>query len=438
MSFSVLIVDDELKICCTLRDILKRHGFDALYCTDPLQVVPTLRSESPDLLLVDVKMPGLDGIDVLRSVRAEDADLPVIMISGHATVESVVVAMKYGAVDFYTKPIDNARLIAEIERLASVKNRPRSAAAGPRIVTQNPGMLKAIELARKAAPTNAAVIITGESGTGKELIADLIHRYSARGDRPFIKINCAAIPEDLLESEMFGHERGAFTDAKSQKQGMFELARNGTIFLDEIGDMSPKTQAKMLRVLQDGSFTRVGGSRTLQAGCRIVTATNQNLQSLIEKGVFREDLYYRLSVVTLRLPPLRDRPEDIPLLSDHFLQEFNRTYGKNIRALSAPVSALFLRHDWPGNVRELRNLVERAVIFCESDLIDVPAIPEQYQVIADVRAEPPLDERYQTRGRELVLEALQRSGGVKQKAASLLKIDRKTLYRKMKRYHIGW
>ena len=436
MGFNVLIVDDELKVCCTLRDILKRHGFDALYCTDPLQVVPTLKSESPDLLLVDVKMPGRDGIDVLRSVRAEGADLPVIMISGHATVESAVVAMKYGAVDFYTKPIDNSRLISEIERLASIKNRPRSAAAA-RIVTQNPAMLKVIELARKAAPTNAAVIITGESGTGKELIADLIHRYSARGDRPFVKINCAAIPEDLLESEMFGHERGAFTDAKFQKPGMFELARNGTIFLDEIGDMSPKTQAKMLRVLQDGSFTRVGGSRTLQAGCRIVTATNRNLQGLIEKGVFREDLYYRLSVVTLRLPPLRDRREDIPLLSDHFLQEFNRTYGKSIQALSAPVSDLFLRHDWPGNVRELRNLIERAVIFCESDCIDVPAIPEQYQVIAEVRAEPPLDERYQDRGRELILEALQRSGGVKQKAATLLKIDRKTLYRKMKRYHIG-
>jgi len=298
-------------------------------------------------------------------------------------------------------------------------------------------MLKVIELARKAAPTNAAVIITGESGTGKELIADLLHRYSARGDRPFIKINCAAIPEDLLESEMFGHERGAFTDAKFQKPGMFELARNGTIFLDEIGDMSPKTQAKMLRVLQDGSFTRVGGSRTLQAGCRIVTATNRNLQSLIEKGMFREDLYYRLSVVTLRLLPLRDRREDIPLLSDHFLEEFNRIYGKSILSFSVPVSALFLRHDWPGNVRELRNLVERAVIFCESDLIDASAIPEQYQAIADAGAEPALDERYQARGRELILEALQQSDGVKQKAASLLRIDRKTLYRKMKRYHIG-
>jgi DNA-binding NtrC family response regulator len=382
-------------------------------------------------------MPVQEGIDVLRSVRAEDADLPVIMISGHASVESVVDAMKYGAVDYYTKPIDNSRLISEIDRLASVKNRPRLAAAGPRIVTQSPAMLKVIELARKAAPTNAAVIITGESGTGKELIADLIHRCSARADQPFIKINCAAIPEDLLESEMFGHERGAFTDAKFQKQGMFELARKGTIFLDEIGDMSPKTQAKMLRVLQDGSFTRVGGSRTLQAGCRILTATNKNLQSLIEKGVFREDLYYRLSVVTLRLPPLRDRREDIPLLTDYFLQEFTRTYCKRIRTLSAQVSALFFRHDWPGNVRELRNLIERAVIFCEGDLIDVPAIPEQYQVVAEVRAERPLEERYQTRGRELILEALQRSGGVKQKAASLLKIDRKTLYRKMKRYHIG-
>lgn len=436
MSFNVLIVDDEPKVCLTLRDILNRHGFKARYCTNPLQVIPALRSEPTDLLLVDVKMPVVEGIDVLRSVRAEETNLPVIMISGHATVEYVVDAMKYGAVNFYTKPIDNSRLISEIDRLASVKDRQR-VANGPRIVTQNPAMLKVIELARKAAPTNAAVIITGESGTGKELIADLIHRYSARGDRPFIKINCAAIPEDLLESEMFGHERGAFTDAKFQKQGMFELAGNGTIFLDEIGDMSPRTQAKMLRVLQDGSFTRVGGSRTLQAGCRIVTATNKDLQDLLEKGVFREDLYYRLSVVTLRLPPLKDRREDIPFLTDHFLQEFNRTYDKRISAPSTQVSDLFLRHDWPGNVRELRNIVERAVIFCESDLIDMQAIPEQYQLLAERGAEQPLDERYKMSGRDLILEALQRSGGIKQKAASLLKIDRKTLYRKMKQFHIG-
>jgi DNA-binding NtrC family response regulator len=436
MSFTVLIVDDEEKICWTLRDILRKHGFDARYCTDPRDVVPALRSEPADLLLVDVKMPGHDGIDVLRSVRAEDADLPVIMISGHATVESVVEAMKYGAVNFYTKPIDNMRLISEISRLAGVRERQKPPVEGSRIVTQDPATLKVVELAKKAAPTNATVIVTGESGTGKELIADLLHRYSARGERPFIKVNCAAIPEDLLESEMFGHERGAFTDAKFQKQGMFELAQDGTIFLDEIGDMSQKTQAKMLRVLQDGSFTRVGGSRTLQAGCRILTATNKDLQALIEKGLFREDLYYRLSVVTLRLPPLRDRRADIPMLTEHFIREFNTTYGKRIQAVSARVSSFFLRHDWPGNVRELRNLIERAVIFCEQDVIDLPAVPEQYQAMEDMHGEPPLDERYHTSAREVILEALQRSGGVKQKAASLLKIDRKTLYRKLKQYHI--
>jgi DNA-binding NtrC family response regulator len=358
------------------------------------------------------------------------------MISGHATVDSAVNAMKYGALNFYTKPIDNRKLISEIDRLAGMKDLQKPKLAGARIVTQDPAMLKVIELAKKAAPTNASVIITGESGTGKELVADLIHRHCTRDERPFIKVNCAAIPEDLLESEMFGHERGAFTDAKFQKQGVFERASDGTIFLDEIGDMSQKTQAKMLRVLQDGSFTRVGGSVTLKAGGRIVTATNKTLQLLIDRGLFREDLYYRLSVITLHLPPLRERRGDILLLADHFLKEFNAKYGKPIRTFSEQVRSLFLRHDWPGNVRELRNLVERAVIFCEEDRIDTSLIPEQYQAMRDAEHDQSLDERYKTSARDIILEALRRCGGVKQKAAALLKIDRKTLYRKMKRYNI--
>lgn len=437
MSFTVLIVDDEPKICLTLRDILKREGYDARFCMDPRHVVPALRSAPPDLLLIDVKMPGQDGIDLLRAVRAENPDIPVIMISGHATVDSVVTAMKYGALNFYAKPIDNRKLIVEIEKLAGTKGVQKPAAGGARIVTQDPAMLKVIELAKKAAPTNAAVIITGESGTGKELVADLIYKHSAREKRPFIKINCAAIPEDLLESEMFGHEKGAFTDATFQKQGMFERAGDGTIFLDEIADMSQKTQAKMLRVLQDGSYTRVGGSLALTAGCRIVTATNKILQHLIGRGLFREDLYYRLSVVTLHLPPLRDRRQDILLLADHFLHDFNERYGKRIQGLSEQVRSLLLRHDWPGNVRELKNLIERAVIFCEEEVIESSVIPEQYQAVNETDGETPLDMRYQTSARDVILEALRRSGGIKRKAAGMLNIDRKTLYRKMKQYKIG-
>ncbi len=435
MGFTVLIVDDEPKICLTLRDILKKAGFDALFCTDPLSAVPMLRSAPVDLLLIDVKMPGKDGIDLLKSVRAEKGDIPVIMISGHATVESIVVAMKYGALNFYAKPIDNRKLIAEISRLAETKGARVPVAETP-IVTRDPVMLKTIELAKKAAPTDAAVILTGESGTGKELVADLIHKSSTRNGRPFIKINCAAIPEDLLESEMFGHERGAFTDAKLLKQGTFERAADGTIFLDEIGDMSLKLQAKMLRVLQDGSFTRIGGSVTLRARCRLITATNKNLQSLIENGMFREDLYYRLSVITLHLPPLRERRQDILHLADVFLKEFGAKYGKNIAAFSEEVSALLLRHDWPGNVRELKNFVERAVIFCDGARIESSVIPEQYKAVGEAAAGPSLHERYHKSGRDVILEALHASRGVKQKAAELLKIDRKTLYRKMKEYDI--
>jgi two-component system response regulator HydG len=404
---------------------------------DPRHVIPALRSAPPDLLLIDVKMPGQDGIDLLRSVRARNPDIPVIMISGHATVDSVVTAMKYGALNFYAKPIDNRKLIAEIDRLSHTKGAQKPPVGEAQIMTQDPAMLKVIELAKKAAPTNAAVIVTGESGTGKELLADVIHKHSPREKRPYIKINCAAIPEDLLESEMFGHEKGAFTDATFQKQGMFERADDGTIFLDEIADMSQKTQAKMLRVLQDGSYTRVGGSIALSAGCRIVTATNRDLRQLIDRGLFREDLYYRLSVVTLHLPSLRDRGQDVLLLADHFLREFNVRYGKRIQGLSAQVRSLLFRHDWPGNVRELRNLIERAVIFCEEELIESSVLPEQYQALNQTNGEPTLDMRYQTSARDVILEALRRSGGVKRKAAVMLKIDRKTLYRKMKQYNIG-
>jgi DNA-binding NtrC family response regulator len=437
MPFTVLIVDDELKICLTLSEILRKKDYRALYCTDPRQVIPVMKNDAVDLLLVDVKMPDQNGIDLLRALKLEMSGVPVIMISGHATVDTVVVAMKYGALNFYTKPIDNRRLIDEIAQIAAAKRRATTAEASPTIVTRHPGMLRLLEFARKAAPTDATVTITGESGTGKELIADLLHQHSPRRHSPLIKINCAALPETLLESEMFGHEKGAFTDARSLKQGKFELAGEGSIFLDEIGDMSLRIQAKMLRVLQDKCFTRVGGSTVLKAGCRIIAATNKKLQELIEKGLLREDLYYRLSVITLQLPALRDRKEDIPLLAEHFLQEFNHLYGKRIVSISGDVFSLLEKHDWPGNVRELKNFMERAVIFCEGQRIEPAVIPEQYRLLGSGRQEAPLDIRYQTSAREIIIEALQKSRGVKQKAAKLLNIDRKTLYRKMKKYKIG-
>jgi DNA-binding NtrC family response regulator len=436
MPFTVLIVDDELKICLTLSEILRKKGYRTLYCTDPQEVIPAVKGSAVDLLLVDVKMPEQDGIDLLRALKMEMSGLPVIMISGHATVDRVVVAMKYGALNFYTKPINNKKLIEEIAQIEAAKRRRVLSDSAPTIVTRHPAVLRILEFAKKAAPTDAAVTITGESGTGKELIADLLHQYSPRRNSPFIKINCAAIPEALLESEMFGHEKGAFTDARSLKRGQFELAGEGSIFLDEIGDMSLQIQAKMLRVLQDKCFTRVGGSTALKADCRIIAATNKKLQELIAKGLLREDLYYRLSVITLQLPPLRERKEDIPLLAEHFLQEFNHLYGKRIGSISGEVCSLLERHDWPGNVRELKNFMERAVIFCEGRRIEPAVIPEQYRILGSGRQETPLNIRYQTSAREIIVEALEKSRGVKQKAAELLNIDRKTLYRKMKKYKI--
>ena len=436
MAFTILIVDDELKICLTLSEILQKRGYQALYCTNPLEVIPAIRSNTVDLLLIDVKMPGLDGVYLLRSIKAEMSALPVIMISGHATVDTVVVAMKYGALNFYTKPINNQKLIDEIGQIAATERTKIPPDSSPKIATLHPAMLRLLEFAMKAAPTDASVTITGESGTGKELIADFLHQNSPRKNSPFIKINCAAIPDTLLESEMFGHEKGAFTDAKSLKQGKFELAGDGSIFLDEIGDMNLNLQAKMLRVLQDKHFSRIGGSKALRADCRIIAATNKKLQELISKGLLREDLYYRLSVITLEIPPLRERREDILLLAEHFLAEFNRRYSKKIDSISPEVRSLLLKHNWPGNVRELKNFMERAVIFCEGERIELSVIPEQYRLLLQGLDEAPLDVRYQASSREIILEALERGQGIKQKAAELLKIDRKTLYRKMKKYKI--
>ncbi len=438
MSFTILIVDDEIKICLTLSEILQKKNYNALYCTNPMEVIPFIKSKNVDLLLVDVKMPELNGINLLKTIKGKINNIPIIMISGYATVDNIVNSMKYGALNFLTKPINNQKLIKEIEQIANSKKQKVNILSNTKIITQNLKLLEIINLTGKVAQTNASVIITGESGTGKELIADLIHQQSQRKDKPFIKINCAAVPETLLESELFGHERGAFTDAKSLKPGQFELAQDGSIFLDEIGDMNLKIQAKMLRVLQEKKFTRIGGSKVLEANFRIIAATNKDLQALIKQGLFREDLYYRLSVITLHLPPLRERREDITYLANHFLNDFNKMYNKNVTTIPEDVNNLLYKHTWPGNIRELKNLMERVVIFSEESTINLSVIPEQYKSLTVNADEDNLDIRYKSSTKEIILEALQKSKGIKQKAAELLKIDRKTLYRQMKKYNIDY
>lgn len=436
MAYKILIIDDEPEVCLSLKELLEDRGFSADYVTDPEEVEDRLREELFNLVLLDIRMPKLGGIDLLKLIKTVSPELPVIVISGHATVDIAVRAMKYGAVNLYTKPIDFKTLLSEINTVLSSRPKHRNNTHPEKIITQSWEMKKLIELVHKAAPTNASVLITGESGTGKELIANTLHMLSERKDKPYIRINCAAIPETLLESEIFGYEKGAFTDAKEQKKGLFEAADAGTLFLDEIGDMSLNTQAKMLRILQEKQFSRLGGTETINTDCRIITATNKEISSCIEGGTFREDLYYRLSVIHLHLPPLRKRREDILPLAGYFLAQYSAMYGKKIRTISPQVQEIILRHNWPGNIRELKNFIERSVIFSTGNEIDCSIIPEQYRFVGQETCEPDIAKQYQNTGREVIIEALKRSNWVKKDAAELLKINRKTLYNKMKKFNI--
>lgn len=434
--YRILIVDDEVEMCLSLSEYLSSKGYAARYATDPREVSALLESAPVNLMLMDIKMPEVGGIDLLKVIKKADPDVAVIMITGYPTVENTVRAMKYGALNVYTKPLNLPELLREIHELAAQavsKPRGKLAESSP-IVTQDTEMRELLDIIQKAALTDAPVLLTGESGTGKELAANAFHARSPRARNPFIKVNCAALPEELLESELFGHEKGAFTGAVKERQGRFELAHTGTIFLDEIGDMSLKTQAKILRVIQEQQFERVGGTRAIRTDSRIIAATNKDLEHLIAAGRFREDLYYRLSVITLHLPPLRARRTDIPLLTHYFITQYNAIYRKQIQSLTDEVAGFFQSHRWPGNVRELKNCIERAVIFCEDSQIGVKHLAAQYKKLVE---QPPTEEYIEALeglNREIILDALDRSQGVKKKAAELLNIDRRTLYNRMKKF----
>lgn len=436
--FSILVVDDEKEMCISLSEILSSGGYRALYTVDPSQVPVLLSGDSIDLIIMDVRMPKISGIDLLKSIKEKNNRIPIIMISGYTSVESAVLAMKYGALNFYMKPINTAELLREIGRVAKV-HRSDTAARDYRIVSRSSEMARIQREIAQVAPTDAPVLLTGESGTGKELVACALHDQSNRKDRSFIKVNCASLPETLLESELFGHERGSFTDAVEQRLGKFEIANGGSIFLDEIGDMSLKIQPKLLRVLQDGEIQRLGGSETISTDVRIISATNHDIGGLIRENHFREDLFYRLSVVIIHLPPLRERREDIQVLTDYFLTLFNRIYNKRLQSLSPQVTEIFMHHDWPGNVRELRNCLERSCIFAaeNQEQLDVELLPAQYRGLVVRERSGGLEEYFDELSREKILEALALSDGVKYKAAERLKIHRKTLYNKMKKLGLG-
>jgi len=442
----VFLIDDEVEICRSLTELLSARGYRCESESDPRKAISAIRERTPRVILLDIRMPAIGGIDLLRSLKEEFARIPVIMITGHATVDNAIKAMRYGAANFFTKPVPIPELLGEIERLkhSSQNAQPESVENdSAQYVTQDEEMLRILAMADQAAGTDATVLITGESGTGKELVANRLHQESPRRDGPFVKINCAAIPEDLLESELFGHEAGAFTDARGKKIGLFEAAQGGTLFLDEIGEMSPSIQAKMLRVLQDQQFTRLGGTQTISTNVRVLTATNRTLEQLLDEAGFRRDLYYRISVIHLHLKPLRERYKDILLLAEHFLLHFSVQYRKAPLMFSQEIKEMLKRHSWPGNVRELKNLIERLVIFSDGSTIDWSQLPEQYQLFGPVReaqestapqgAEHELMELSRNQSRELVIQALNKAGGVRQEAAKLLNVNRKTLYNWMRK-----
>jgi len=439
MDYHILIIDDEKELCISLSEILSEEGYCTLYTSDPLETPTILARTRVDLIILDVRMPGIGGIDLLKLLHKTNPHIKVIILTGHPSIENAVLSMKYGAVNFYEKPPNLKKLLNEIREFSAhdaVSQAPPGMTAQPpqaRVVTSDPQMRKILHSAEKAAAAMAPVLITGESGTGKELIAGLVHEAGPRASRPFIKVNCAAIPEPLLESELFGHEKGAFTNAVAQRKGKFELAHEGTIFLDEIGDMSPATQAKILRVLQEQEFERVGGTETIRSDIRVIAATNKDLRLLIQRDSFREDLYYRLCVITLHVPPLRERPGDIELLIEHFLGLFGAQYAKKIRGLDEQTRELLFAHTWPGNVRELKNCIERATIFCEGDLVTLEDLPSQYMELEGTHLGQKLQTTFEQLNRSMILEALEKSKGKKSKAADMLNINRRTLYNRMRK-----
>lgn len=433
----ILIVDDEDAMCESLEEIFRDEGFASHSTGDPTEAIQIANSQHIDVILMDIRMPNANGIDVLKRIKEHHRDIPVIMITGYPSVETAVQAMRYGAANYFTKPLDLPSLIQEVANLT----RTRSGDAKPeestgRIVGQDRAMESVLEMVHRAAAVDAPVLITGETGTGKELIAEAIHNGSNRSKKPFIRVNCAAIPENLIESELFGHEAGAFTDAKRARQGRFELADGGTLFLDEIGDMSIQTQAKILHALQEKTFERVGGSRTISSDIRIIAATHRNLEDMIASGTFREDLFYRLSVISIIVPPLRDRRDDLDVLTRHFVEVFRTKYERPVREISPEVMELIRTHDWPGNVRELRNCIERAVIFSNGTTIRAGDLPAQYlhELTLGIDGEASPEDRIDRLNKDIIREALERSGGVKTKAAELLNISRRTLYNRMKRF----
>ncbi len=441
----ILSVDDDPVTCSILERILNKCDCKHEIIRSGPEALQRIEREKYDLLITDLKMPDVDGMTILKEARKRSPDILVIMITGFSTVESAVEAMKLGAYDYLRKPIDPDELLLIVERALENKrlldeNRLLKEELAERfgfesIIGQHPKMLQVFEVVKKISQSRSNVIIRGESGTGKELVARAIHYNGPRRKNRFIAVNCGAMPDNLLENELFGHEKGAFTGAVAQKIGLIEAASGGTLFLDEIGNISEAMQIRLLRVIQERSFFRIGGSREVNVDVRFICATNQNIERLVEEGRFREDLFHRLNVITVSLPPLRERMEDMPLLISHFIKKFNHYYGKEIKGVTEDVLNVLMGYGWKGNVRELENVIERAITLMDGDTIEVSDLPAyilERDDAKNIRGIPTLKELE----KKHILQILKETDGDRNKAAELLGIDKTTLWRKIKRYNI--
>ncbi len=448
MAPTVLVVDDKASVRKSLDAILADEGYRVMAVSNGTEAIEAVHREIPDAVLLDVWMPGPDGIDVLKEIRAEYSDLPVIIISGHGTIETAVKATKLGAYDFLEKPLSTEKTLLTVARaiehhqLAEANRDLRRRILGTeKILGSSPAVEKLKDQIKRVAPTDGWVLITGENGTGKELVARSIHGESLRSDQPFVDVNCAAIPEELIESELFGHEKGVFTGATDRKRGKFDLAHRGTIFLDEIADMSLKTQAKILRILQEQKFERVGGGEPIQVDVRVIVATNKDLEEEIAEGRFREDLYYRLNVIPIHVPPLRERAEDIPFFLDHFAVRYSRKVGVKRKSFAPDAVEALMKNPWPGNVREIKNLVERLVIMVPRKEIRLKDLPAQLRGETGEEGESPfgVNDIRQARTlfeKEFLVHKLIENGSNISRTAEVIGIERSTLHRKIKTYGI--
>jgi len=447
----ILVVDDEESHRIMLRAVLSEDGYAVTEAADGTDAIMAVEKEAFDIILMDIRMTVMDGIEALTEIRKISPLVPVLLMTAYASVKTAVEALKAGAFDYLTKTLDIEELKILIEKALEhyhlraenlvLKERLGDRFDFSRIIGRSPKMKSLLEALAMVAPSDATVLIMGESGTGKEVVANAIHHNSPRAGQPFIKVSCAALPETLLESELFGHEKGAFTGAVSRREGRFQLAHRGTIFLDEVGEMSPAIQTKLLRVLQEKEFEPVGSGHTIKVDIRVITATNRDLEKDVKDGRFREDLYYRLNVVPIALPPLRERKEDIPPLAEHFLAHYREKNRKPLKGISGKALDLLVRYDWPGNIRELENCIERAVIMARDEVIVPADFPLQIQMLYGEGENDGFDIPYgiglEEMERVLIVKTLAETGGNRTRASEILGINRRTLQNKLRVYGLN-